>query len=107
MTESERNAYYRHIDNLVSLRDTIVNTRAEAIWEGHEEGFAAGHAQGMEKGMVEGREKGLAEGRAEGRAEGEKAKAMEIARRLKAQGFATSDIQETTGLPAADIDGLP
>lgn len=110
MTDSERKAYYDHIDNLVSLRDTIDNSRAEAEWLGHEQGFAEGKAKGWEVGLSAGHEKGLAEGRAkglaEGRAEGEKAKAMEIARKLKAKGLCTEDIMEATGLPADTINTL-
>ncbi|MDE5704242.1 MAG: Rpn family recombination-promoting nuclease/putative transposase [Bacteroidales bacterium] len=90
MTESERKAYYNHIDNLVSLRDTIVNSRAEAEWLGREKGFAEGHA----------------EGRAEGRAEGEQTKALEIARILKTKGLSSTEIAETTGLPADAINTL-
>lgn len=62
MTQGERDAYYRHLDNIVILRDNIYTERAE------------------------GREEGRAEGRAEGINIGEQNKAFEIARKLKQKG---------------------
>ena len=83
MTQGERDAYYRHLDNIVILRDNIYTERAE------------------------GREEGMAEGRAEGRAEGinigEQNKAFEIARKLKQKGYTIVEITELTGLSPDDI----
>lgn len=63
MTKTELDAYYRHLDNIVILRDNIFTER--------------------EEGRAEGRVEGRAEGRAEGRVEGERIKQLEIARNLK------------------------
>lgn len=83
MTQGERDAYYRHLDNIVILRDNIYTERAE------------------------GREEGRAERRAEGRAEGinigEQNKAFEIARKLKQKGYTIVEITELTGLSPDDI----
>lgn len=83
MTQAERDAYYRHLDNIVILRDNIYTERAE------------------------GREEGRAEGRAERRAEGinigEQNKAFEIARKLKQKGYTIVEITELTGLSPDDI----
>ena len=83
MTQGERDAYYRHLDNIVILRDNIYTERAE------------------------GREEGRAEGRADGRAEGinigEQNKAFEIARKLKQKGYTIVEITELTGLSPDDI----
>ena len=76
MTKGEREAYYRHLDNIVILRNNIYTERAE----------------------------GRAEGRMEGRAEGEHAKALEIARRLKAMGLSVDAIIGATGLSAEEIE---
>ena len=54
----------------------------------------------------EAREKGLAEGRAEGRAEGEKKKAVEVARRMKQNGYPVSEIAECSGLSEEEISRL-
>lgn len=79
MTQGERDAYYRHLDNIVILRDNIYTERAE------------------------GREEGRAEGRAEGINIGEQNKAFEIARKLKQKGYTIVEISELTGLSPDDI----
>ncbi len=94
MTKDELNAYYRHLDNIVILRDNIFTERAE--------GRAEGHAEGRAEGLAEGR----AEGLAEGRAEGEKNKQMEIAKNLKKMGLAAEDISRATGLTPEEVEGL-
>ena len=78
MSKAELAAYYKHLDNVVILRDNIVTARGE------------------------GRLEGIAEGRAEGRAE----EKMEIARSLKAQGVSIFIIQSCTGLTAEEIENL-
>ena len=102
MNDSERKAYFRHIDNLVSLRDTILNSREESRLEG----FAEGKEQGFAEGIAEGRTKGIAEGRAEGRAEGEQTRAREIARQMKADGMPATTIARYTGIPESEVTKL-
>ncbi|MDR1307616.1 MAG: Rpn family recombination-promoting nuclease/putative transposase [Treponema sp.] len=66
--------------------------------------------EARETGLQEGREKGLVEGLAEGRAagmtEGTRRKQLEIARNMKEQGFADSQIVSVTGLSPAETAGL-
>ena len=50
--------------------------------------------------------KGIAEGREKGIAEGEQAKALTIAKNMKASGISISDIQKFTGLSEEIIKGL-
>ena len=78
MGKDELRAYYRHLDNIVILRDNILTEREEGI------------AEGMEKGIAKGREEGIAEGREEGIAE--------VARKMKRKGIPDSVIAEVTGL---------
>ena len=52
------------------------------------------------------KEKGIEEGMEKGRKEGEKMKQLEIARNMKAKGFAAEDISELTGLPVKEIKEL-
>lgn len=49
MTKDELAAYYRHLDNIVILRDNINTEREE------------GRAEGLEEGLNKGREEGLKE----------------------------------------------
>ena len=54
----------------------------------------------------EAKEEGLAEGRAEGRAEGERDKALESARRMKADGMPAELIAKYTGLTLDVVNSL-
>ena len=86
MTRNELAAYYRHLDNIVILRNNIITEREEGRFEGHE--------------------KGLAEGLSEGLAEGAKNKAIEVARFLKASCAAIALIMGATGLTKEEIDSI-
>lgn len=94
MTKDELSAYYRHLDNVVILRDNILTERAEGRAEGHAEGRAEGRAEGHAEGLVEGMEKGRAE------------VTMDIARGMKADGIPVEVIVKYTGLSAEEIDRL-
>ena len=78
MTKDEKNAYYRHLDNIVILRDNINTERAE------------------------GKAEGLAEGRAEGLAEG----ISSVAKNMKEMGVPIELIVKATGMSEKDIEGL-
>lgn len=90
MTKDELGAYYRHLDNIVILRDNIYTER--------EEGRAEGRAEGREEGRAEGR----AEGREEGRAEG----VLEIARNMKSLNIPSEVISQATGISVDEIESL-
>lgn len=78
MNKSERSAYYKHLDNIVILRDNIYTEREE----------------------------GRLEGRAEGREEGRIAERKENARKMRQLGLPVETISKVTGLPVADIESL-
>ena len=82
MTHDELKAYYRHLDNIVILRNNIITEREEGRFEGHEKGLA------------------------EGLAEGAKNKAIEVARFLKASSAAIALIMGATGLTKEEIDSI-
>ena len=82
MSKAELEAYYKHLDNVVILRDNIITARGE------------GHLEG------------LAEGLTEGRAEGESAERVRNARKMKEKGFPVTDIAEITGLSTEEIEAL-
>ena len=78
MSREELNAYYKHLDNIVILRDNIMTERAE------------GRAEGIEEGMEKGKN--------------EEKKA--IARNLKSLGLSSEQIQAATGLSVKEIEQL-
>ena len=75
MSDKERQAYDKHMDDIMVQNDVLDTAK------------------------MEGRE----EGRAEGRAEGEQSKAIDIAKNLKSMGFSVADIIKATGLSEDDI----
>ena len=79
MTKEELNAYYRHLDNIVILRDNIFTERAECRAEGRAEGIA------------------------EGRAEGEREARIQIARNLKKAGIPVEVIVKSSGLTVDEV----
>mgnify|MGYP002587752191 FL=1 len=78
MTKDELKAYYRHLDNIVILRDNIYTERAE----------------------------GRAEGRAAGREEGREEERLANARKMKAEGLDCELISKITGLTVEEIAAL-
>ena len=86
MSKEELDAYYRHLDNIVILRDNIRTERAEGL------------AKGREEGLAEGREEGLAKGRTEER--------IENARKMKMRGLDDSMISDITGLTIEEISKI-
>ena len=90
MSREEQAAYRRYQDDRVILADKIYTAKGEGILEGRAEGRAEGHAVG----------------RAEGRAEGERSMAIEMARKMKADGMPADVIAKYTGLSIEEIDAL-
>ena len=86
MTKDELKAYYRHLDNIVILRDNIYTERAE--------------------GRAEGREEGREEGRAKGREEGREEERYSIALSLKELNTPIDVIIKSTGLSEEEIATL-
>ncbi len=86
MSKPELNAYYRHLDNVVILRDNITTARGE--------------------GMMEGRAEGIEEGRAEGRAEGIAENTTTIAKNLLSLHVPIETIKKATGLSEEEIGRL-
>ena len=98
MSKEELDAYYRHLDNIVILRDNIRTERAEGLAEGLAKGREEGLAEGREEGLVRGREEGLAKGRTEER--------IENARKMKMRGLDDSMISDITGLTIEEISKI-
>lgn len=98
MNKMERNAYYKHLDNIVILRDNIYTERMEGRLEGR--------AEGREEGRAEGREEGRAEGKAEGKEEGRMEERKANAKKMKSLGIPADTISQITGLSIEDINSL-
>ena len=98
MSDADRHAYDEHVNAVMIQNDVLGTARLE--------GLAEGRIEGMLQGILQGKEEGRAEGRAEGRIEGEKQKALDVARKMKTMGIATSLIAEATGLSAQDVENL-
>lgn len=94
MSKAELAAYYKHLDNVVILRDNIVTARGE------------GHIEGHAEGLIEGRAEGRAEGRVEGLAEGAQMQNLENAKRMKDKGYPLDEIADITGLTIENIENL-
>ena len=86
MSKSELAAYYRHLDNVVILRDNIITARGE--------------------GHLEGREEGREEGRAEGIMEGIAREKLENARKMKELNLPIETICQITGLSEEEIRNI-
>lgn len=78
MSKAERSAYYKHLDNIVILRDNIYTEREE----------------------------GRLEGRAEGREEGREEERRQNARRMKDLGLSAETISTVTGLTLEEVAEL-
>lgn len=102
MTKYELSAYYRHLDNIVILRDNIYTERAEGRMEGRVEG----RIEGRVESIAEGRMEGIAEGMVKGRAEGMREANLNNARNLKKMGVAIDVISQATKLSKEEIEGL-
>lgn len=86
MTREELATYYRHLDNVVILRDNITTARGEGFLEGESQGLKVGKAQGRAQGLEEGRREGYRRGK------------LEMARNLKQLGMSVADVAKVTGL---------
>ncbi|ERK38915.1 PD-(D/E)XK nuclease family transposase [Segatella baroniae F0067] len=100
MTREELATYYRHLDNVVILRDNITTARGEGFLEGESQGLKVGKAQGRAQGLEEGRREGLEEGLQEGYRRGK----LEMARSLKQLGMSVADVAKVTGLTATEVE---
>ena len=86
MSKAELEAYYKHLDNVVILRDNIITARGEGHLEGHLEGLAEGRAEGLEEGLLKGK--------------------LPSAQKMKEKGFPITDIAEITGLSTEELERL-
>ncbi len=86
MNKTERTAYFRHIDNIVILRNNIYTER--------EEGRMEGRAEGREEGRIEGREEGREEER------------LRNIRKMKELGIPMKTIAEISGLSVEELKNI-
>ena len=94
LSEGDRIAYDKAVDRYNVSRIVENDIREQAV------------AEGKAIGKAEGKAIGKAEGKAEGEAEGRLKERLEIARKLKENGFSIADIVRVAGLSAEEIDKL-
>ena len=86
LSREERNAYFKHLDNMRSLTSMV-----ESAWEN-------GEWEGLKKGREEGREQGREQGRQEEK--------IEIAKKMIGMGLDLKSIEKLTGLSEEEIKRL-
>ena len=82
LSDSDRQAYFRHMESVRHMKSLFDTS--------HDEGYEEGYDEGLEKGLEEGLEKGLEKGREQ--------RANEIAQHLKAMGLSEEQILKATGI---------
>lgn len=55
MPKAEREAYYRHLDDVTSMNHIVADAREEGIFYGERRGIEIGMEQGLKQGKEEGR----------------------------------------------------
>lgn len=90
LPREEKEAYFRHLDDVNSMRNVLENAKEEAHYEGVEEG--------MRKGLAEGMEKGIEKGRNEER--------VAIARQLLANGLTKDMIMSVTNISESEFSEI-
>ena len=114
LPESERRAYYRHMESVEHMKSLFDTSRDEGYQEGHTEGYQEGHSEGKAEGRAEGRAKGRAEGleegkakgRAEGLEEGKNEEKIENAKRFLAMGLTPEQVAAGTRLSIDEVKKL-
>ena len=86
MTKADLDSYYRHLDNVVILRDNIETAKNEGWLEGRAEGCAEGIEIGIEKGRKE--------------------EKLANARNLKQNGVPVEIIAKSLGLSVEEIEAI-
>ena len=107
LPKAEREAYYRHLDDVNSMnnimRDAKENARFEGYEEGYEEGMAKGVEEGIEKGIEKGIEQGIEKGREQGIEQGKHIQNVSVAQKMLHLGLDPSIVAQSTGLPLSEI----
>ena len=78
----------------------------QGIEEGREQGIEQGIERGIEQGIERGIEQGIEQGMEQGIEQGEKAKSIEIAKKLLEKGNGIDEIVDITGLSEYEISAL-
>ena len=86
MSEADRHAYMRHMDNIWYQKNALITSFDDGMRKGRAEGRAEGEAIGLEKGK--------------------KLEKLETARNLKSLGVPIETIATATGLSTDEINSL-
>lgn len=94
LPRNDREAYYRHLEEMNSMRNILENAKEDGLFEGEAIGLAKGRAEGLAEG--------LAEGRAEGRIEAQR----QMAKQMLAKGLDKGLVMSITNLSEEEINKL-
>ena len=94
LSDSDKRAYYRHMESIRHMKSLFDTSRYE------------GYQEGKELGREEGRKEGREEGRKEGIEKGKEQRSYEIARQMKAIGISDGQIALATGLSEKEVTNL-
>ena len=100
--EHERYLAELRIKYILDLEDI----REKGLQEGYQQGIEEGREQGIEQGIERGIEQGIEQGMEQGIEQGEKAKSIEIAKKLLEKGNGIDEIVDITGLSEYEISAL-
>ena len=106
MSDEERRAYDRHLDNIMVQNDILETKMLEGLEKGMEQGMKQGIEQGMKQGMKQGMEQGMKQGMEQGIEQGLAQGRAEVARKLMALGTDVHIICQATGLTEEEIKSL-
>lgn len=94
MPKAEREAYYRHLDDVTSMNHIVSDAREEGIFYGERRGIEIGMEQGLKQGLKQGKEEGRLEER------------RKMILGMLAANVAPSVIASITGLTIEEINTL-
>jgi hypothetical protein len=86
--------------------EMFLHDQAQAKSDAHKEGYEEGMEQGIATGIEQGIATGMEQGIATGTERGEHAKAVAVAKSMKALGMAADVIEKVSGLTADEISKL-
>lgn len=95
MNERDKQAYWRHMDNIMVQNDAIDTAYDEGMEKGFKEGLKSGFKEGLEKALKEIKEKGNEEGPESVR--------LGVVLNMIAQGFDDSVIAQIVSWPKAEV----
>ena len=106
MPKAERDAYYRHLDDVTSMNHIVADAKEEGIFYGERKGLKIGLKQGLKQGLEQGMKQGMKQGLEQGREEGKLEERQKMILGMLAANVEPSVIASITGLSIEEISAL-